>query len=78
MKIDIYNKTGKKTSKKVELNKLVFNVKPSEHSIYLAVKSELAAKRQGNAHSKTRAEVRGGGTKPWKQKGTGRARVGKL
>ena len=78
MKIDIYNKTGKKTSKKVELNKLVFNVKPSEHSIYLAVKSELAAKRQGNAHSKTRAEVRGGGTKPWKQKGTGRARVGSL
>ena len=78
MKIDIYNKTGKKTSKKVELNKSVFNVKPSEHSIYLAVKSELAAKRQGNAHSKTRAEVRGGGTKPWKQKGTGRARVGSL
>ena len=78
MKIDIYNKTGKKTSKKVELNKLVFNVKPSEHSIYLAVKSELAAKRQGNAHSKTRAEVRGGGTKPWKQKGTGRARIGSL
>ena len=78
MKMDIYNKTGKKTSKKVELNKLVFNVKPSEHSIYLAVKSELAAKRQGNAHSKTRAEVRGGGTKPWKQKGTGRARIGSL
>ena len=76
--MDIYNKTGKKTSKKVELNKLVFNVKPSEHSIYLAVKSELAAKRQGNAHSKTRAEVRGGGTKPWKQKGTGRARIGSL
>tara|TARA_B100000029_G_scaffold30838_1_gene29512 strand:+ start:562 stop:1188 length:627 start_codon:yes stop_codon:yes gene_type:complete len=78
MKIDIYNKTGKKTSKKVELNKLVFNIKPSEHSIYLAIKSELAAKRQGNAHSKTRAEVRGGGTKPWKQKGTGRARIGSL
>jgi len=78
MKIDIYNKTGKKTSKKVDLNKSVFNVKPSEHSIYLAVKSELAAKRQGNAHSKTRAEVRGGGTKPWKQKGTGRARIGSL
>ena len=78
MKIDIYNKTGKKTSKKIELNKLVFNIKPSEHSIYLAVKAEQAAKRQGNAHSKTRAEVRGGGTKPWKQKGTGRARIGSL
>ena len=78
MKVDIYNKTGKKTSKKVELNKNVFNVKPSEHSIYLAVKSELAAKRQGNAQSKNRSAVRGGGTKPWKQKGTGRARVGSL
>ena len=76
MKIDIYNKSGKKTSKKVDLNKNVFGVKPSEHSIYLAVKSELAAKRQGNSHSKNRSEVRGGGTKPWKQKGTGRARAG--
>tara|TARA_Y100000590_G_scaffold266033_1_gene298808 strand:+ start:227 stop:853 length:627 start_codon:yes stop_codon:yes gene_type:complete len=78
MKVDIYNKSGKKTSKKVDLNKNVFSVKPSEHSIYLAVKSELAAKRQGNAHSKNRAAVRGGGTKPWKQKGTGRARIGSL
>ena len=78
MKIDIYNKKGKKTSKKIDLNKNVFDVKPSDHSIYLAVKSELAAKRQGNAHSKNRSEVRGGGTKPWKQKGTGRARIGSL
>ena len=78
MKIEIYNKKGKKTSKKIDLNKNVFDVKASEHSIYLAVKSELAAKRQGNAHSKNRSEVRGGGTKPWKQKGTGRARVGSL
>ena len=78
MKVNIYNKTGKKTSKKVELNKNVFNVKPSNHSIYLSVKSELAALRQGTAHSKNRSEVRGGGAKPWKQKGTGRARVGSL
>ena len=78
MKIEIYNKKGKKTSKKIDLNKNVFDVKASEHSIYLAVKSELAAKRQGNAHSKNRSEVRGGGTKPWKQKGTGRARIGSL
>ena len=47
MKIEIYNKKGKKTSKKIDLNKNVFDVKASEHSIYLAVKSELAAKRQG-------------------------------
>ena len=76
MKANIYNKSGKKLSKTVELNKKVFSVKPSEHSIYLTVKSELASKRQGTHSSKTRAEVRGGGAKPWKQKGTGRARVG--
>ena len=54
----------------------VFSIEPSDHSIYLTVKSELAAKRQGTSSSRTRAEVRGGGAKPWKQKGTGRARVG--
>ena len=76
MKVDIYNKSGKKTSKKIELSNDVFKVTPSDHSVYLAVKSEMAAKRQGNAQSKNRAAVRGGGAKPWKQKGTGRARVG--
>tara|TARA_B100000902_G_C27203035_1_gene860111 strand:+ start:142 stop:768 length:627 start_codon:yes stop_codon:yes gene_type:complete len=76
MKVDIFNQSGKKIAKKVELNSKVFSVKPNNHSIYLTVKSELAAKRQGTSSSKTRAEVRGGGVKPWKQKGTGRARVG--
>ena len=76
MKVDIFNQSGKKLNKKVELNSKVFSVKPNNHSIYLTVKSELAAKRQGTSSSKTRAEVRGGGVKPWKQKGTGRARVG--
>ena len=75
MKVDLYNKKGKKTSK-IDLNDKVFSIKPNEHTIYLAVKSELAANRQGTSSSKTRAEVRGGGTKPWKQKGTGRARAG--
>ena len=60
------------------LDKDVFGIEPNKHSIYLAVKSELASNRQGTNSSKTRAEVRGGGTKPWKQKGTGRARVGSL
>ena len=78
MKVDIYNKAGKKTSKKIELNNNVFAVKPSNHSIYLAIKSELAAHRQGTSSSKNRAAVRGGGTKPWKQKGTGRSRIGSL
>ena len=76
MKFDIYKKNGKKISTKVELNDKIFKVVPNEHCIYLAVKSELAAKRQGTSKSKTRAEVSGGGRKPYKQKGTGNARVG--
>jgi len=76
MKADLYNIKGKKVSVKAELNDKVFKIKPNEHSIYLTIKSELASKRQGTSSSKTRAEVRGGGAKPWKQKGTGRARVG--
>ena len=75
MKVDLYNKEGKKTSK-IDLNDKVFLVEPNEHTIYLTVKSELASKRQGTSSSKTRGEVRGGGAKPWKQKGTGRSRVG--
>jgi len=78
MKLDIYNKNGKKTSKKVTLNDDVFKIEPNEHCIYLAVNSEMAALRQGTHSSKTRAEVRGGGAKPYRQKGTGRARVGSI
>jgi len=76
MRVDIYNNKGKKLTTKIELNDKVFAVIPNDHSIYLAIKSELASKRQGTSSSKTRAEVRGGGAKPWKQKGTGRARIG--
>jgi len=76
MKVDVYNKEGKKMKSNVELDKKIFSIKPNEHSIYLVVKSELSAKRQGTSKAKTRSEVRGGGAKPWKQKGTGRARVG--
>ena len=78
MKLDIYNQSGKKMSKQAELNKSVFGVTPNEHSIYLAVKSEMASKRQGTSKSKNRSEVRGTGSKPWKQKGTGRARIGSI
>ena len=73
MKVDIYNKSGKKSSGKIELNNKIFKVDPNEHCIYLAVKSELAAKRQGTSSSKTRSEVSGGGRKPYRQKGTGNA-----
>tara|TARA_Y100000996_G_C22329373_1_gene563766 strand:+ start:54 stop:674 length:621 start_codon:yes stop_codon:yes gene_type:complete len=76
MKLDIYNQKGSKLSKKADLNDSVFGIKPSEHSVYLSVKSELAAKRQGTSKSKGKSEVRGTGSKPYKQKGTGRARVG--
>ena len=76
MKVDVYNKNGKKTSKKVTLSDDVFKIQPNDHCVYLAVQSEMAALRQGTHSSKTRAEVSGGGAKPYKQKGTGRARVG--
>mgnify|MGYP001422233382 CR=1 FL=1 len=78
MKLDIYNIEGKKTSKKIDLDKKVFGVEKNEHCIYLVIKSELASKRQGTSKSKSKSEVRGTGAKPWKQKGTGRARAGRL
>ena len=78
MKLDIYNKTGQKSSKKVTLKDEVFGITPNQHSVYLAVSAEMASIRQGTHSSKTRAEVSGGGAKPWRQKGTGRARIGSL
>lgn len=78
MKLDVYQKTGKKLSKKVELQDDIFGIEPNEHCIYLAVSSEMAAIRQGTHSSKTRSEVAGSGAKPWRQKGTGRARVGSI
>ena len=78
MKLDIYNKTGEKSSIKVTLKDEVFGITPNQHSVYLAVSAEMASIRQGTHSSKTRAEVRGGGAKPWRQKGTGRARIGSL
>ena len=78
MKLDIYQKSGKKSAKKVTLNEAVFGITPNEHCVYLAVSSEMASIRQGTHSSKTRGEVAGGGVKPWRQKGTGRARVGSI
>jgi large subunit ribosomal protein L4 len=60
----------------VELPDEVFNVEPSEHAMYLAVKAYLANQRQGTHKTKVRSEVSGGGRKPWKQKGRGTARSG--
>ena len=78
MKLDIYQKSGKKSAKKVTLNEEVFGITPNKHCVYLAVNSEMASIRQGTHSSKTRAEVSGSGVKPWRQKGTGRARVGSI
>ena len=62
----------------IELADDIFNVEINEHVVYLVVKNILANRRQGTQSAKTRAEVRGGGRKPWRQKGTGRARVGSI
>ncbi|MBN2250511.1 MAG: 50S ribosomal protein L4, partial [Candidatus Altiarchaeota archaeon] len=60
----------------VELNDRVFGAEVNEHILYEVVKMQLACKRQGTASTKTRSDVSGGGRKPWRQKGTGRARAG--
>ena len=78
MKFNIYHKSGKKSSKQATLNDEVFGALPNDHCVYLAVNSEMAAIRQGTHSSKTRAEVSGSGAKPWRQKGTGRARIGSI
>jgi len=76
MEYKLYNIAGSETSTKLKLDENVFCIEPNNHCIYLTIKSELASLRQGTNSSKTRAEVSGGGAKPWRQKGTGRSRVG--
>jgi len=76
MKLDVYKTNGEKLDKKVDLAKEVFGIEPNEHTIYLAVKAELANMRQGTHKTKTRGDARGGGAKPWRQKGRGTARAG--
>ncbi len=76
-KIDVYDINGKKVSE-VELNEEVFGIEPNEELVQAAVVNYLANQRQGTQSTKTRAEVRGGGRKPWRQKGTGRARQGSI
>lgn len=73
--VAVYNIEGKEVDK-MELNDSVFGVEINEHLVHMAVVAQLANKRQGTQSAKTRAEVRGGGRKPWRQKGTGHARQG--
>lgn len=74
-KVSVYNITGNKTGE-MELNDNVFGVEVNEAVLHQAVVMQLASQRLGTAATKTRAMVRGGGRKPWRQKGTGRARAG--
>ena len=75
--VSVYNMEGSEVSK-MDLNDKVFAVNVNEHLIHMAVTLQLANKRQGTQKAKTRSEVRGGGKKPWKQKGTGHARQGSI
>lgn len=76
-KIDTYNQSGEKAAQ-IELNAKIFNAKVNNDLIYQAVLTQLNNARNSNAHTKTRGEVAGSGIKPWKQKGTGRARIGDI
>ena len=73
--VSVYNIEGKEVGT-MELNDAVFGVEVNEHLVHMAVVSQLANNRQGTQKAKTRSEVSGGGRKPWRQKGTGRARQG--
>ncbi len=77
MSKEILNTKGEKLGE-ITLNENVFGVEPNLHVMHLALRRQLNNARQGSACAKTRAEVSGGGRKPWKQKGTGRARAGSL
>jgi large subunit ribosomal protein L4 len=76
-KVALYNISGEQVGE-IELNDDVFGIEINAHVMYEAVKVYLANQRQGTQSAKTRSEVRGGGRKPWRQKGTGRARQGSI
>lgn len=75
--LNLFNQAGEKISE-VALNDAIFGITPNQQVLYDVVNAQRAALRQGTAKTKTRAEVRGGGKKPWRQKGTGRARQGSI
>lgn len=76
-KVDVLNIQGEKVSE-IELNDTIFGIDVNEYVLHSVVRMQLANKRQGTHATKTRSFVRGGGRKPWKQKGTGRARAGSI
>jgi large subunit ribosomal protein L4 len=76
-KVDLYNMSGEVVGD-IELKEDIFGLKPNKQVMHIAVVNQLANKRQGTQSTKTKSEVRGGGIKPWRQKGTGRARHGSI
>jgi large subunit ribosomal protein L4 len=78
MQLPVYKRDGSKTSETVEIPDGILAAEPNDHAIWLAVRSEEAARRQGNAATKSRSFVRGGGRKPFRQKGRGMARQGTI
>jgi large subunit ribosomal protein L4 len=76
-KVQLFDQTGKVVGD-IELNDSVFGIEPNEHVLYDAIIMQQASQRQGTHATKNRSAVRGGGRKPWRQKGTGRARQGSI
>jgi large subunit ribosomal protein L4 len=73
----VYNMAGEQVGE-IQLSEAIFGIEPNEHVLHDAVKNYLANQRQGTQSALTRGEVSGGGRKPWRQKGTGRARAGSI
>src|SRR5512143_2444680 len=76
MELEVYRQDGSKSGETVKLSESIFGIEPNRHALFVAVRAYLDNQRQGTARVKTRAEVRGGGRKPFKQKHTGMARQG--
>jgi len=76
-KVPVYNVEGQQVGE-IELSDSIFGIEVNEAAMYQVVQMQLANRRQGTQSAKTRGEVRGGGRKPWRQKGTGRARQGSI
>ncbi|MCJ7843052.1 50S ribosomal protein L4 [Lederbergia sp. NSJ-179] len=76
-KVALYSQAGSKVGE-IDLNESVFGIEPNNHVLFEAIVMQRASLRQGTAKVKNRSEVRGGGAKPWRQKGTGRARQGSI
>jgi large subunit ribosomal protein L4 len=76
-KIDVYNVSGEVVGN-IDLKEEIFGINPNKEAMHIAVVNQLANRRQGTQSTKTKSEVSGGGIKPWRQKGTGRARQGSI